>query len=115
MDRQASQSTKQQQKLDVKIYGQVQAPAITPQQKKVSLQPTTPAQHSKGAKHSVVAPQQQLKPPIIIVPESESALVSLYNAKELLQVSCRFPVCFLFHLLIHRAAKRACKCNSQWG
>lgn len=95
MDRTGTQSTKQQQKLDVKIYGDGAAAGIGSQKKKPP--PPTPSRHSTGLKHTKGGPPMQLKqPPIIIVPESDSAIVSLFNAKELLQVchlSARCPPC----------------------
>lgn len=102
MDR-GTQSTKQQQKLDVKIYVDGGALGTSTQKKKTSLQPSSSRHSSKsegGSKHSS-QPMIRKKPPIIIVPESESALVSLFNARELLQVCCNLPAFRLCACCVH--------------
>lgn len=88
MDKPAN-PTKQQQKLDVKIYGDGGAAGVSGTQKK-KPPPQASSRHSSGtAKHAQAVPSKPKEIPIILVPESEAALVNLFNVKELLQVCCK--------------------------
>lgn len=74
-------ASKQHQQLDVKIYSD-QVPGRASAQKPRASHPQA-ARHSKPPQSSSSAKEK----PIIIVPEGYSSLVSLFNVKELLQVS----------------------------